>query len=146
MKRIGLGLGLISVIVIAIWTYNVNYRTRQAFDRISDLRGEMAAEAEAVQVLKVEWAWLNAPQRLKRLVKEHNGQLGLVRLEPRRFSFVATVPFPPPKPFVPDSGIMIADGGGTPDVAAFVPKFSAPQPIARPQASGLTQQVAWSGQ
>ncbi len=146
MKRIGLGIGLISVIAVAVWTYHVNYRTRQAFDRISDLRGEMAAEAEAVQVLKVEWAWLNAPQRLKELVKEYNGQLGLVRLEPRRFSFVATVPFPPPDPFVPDPGIMIAQDLTEPDVAAFVPSFSAPQPVARPSTRGLTQQVAWSGQ
>ncbi|MEM8842453.1 MAG: hypothetical protein AAGD47_11825 [Pseudomonadota bacterium] len=146
MKRFGLGLGLISVIAVAVWTYHVNYRTRQAFDRISDLRSEMAAEAEAVQVLKVEWAWLNAPQRLKRLVKENNDQLGLVRLEPRRFSFVATVPFPPPEPLVPDPGVMIAQQLEKPDMAELVPSFSAPQPVARPRAQGLTQQVAWSGQ
>ncbi|MEL6475935.1 MAG: cell division protein FtsL [Pseudomonadota bacterium] len=96
MKRLVLCLSILSVIAVAIWAYGVNYRTRQAFDRLDALRAELSAEREMAQVLRVEWAWLNAPDRLERLVAQHNDRLRLTRLAPDRFGFVATVPYPPP--------------------------------------------------
>lgn len=95
MKRVSLGLALIAIIAVATWAYNVNYKTRQTFDRLDDLRADLVAEREVLQVLRVEWAWLNAPDRLQKLVELHQDELKLTRLEPDRFSFVSTVPFPP---------------------------------------------------
>lgn len=140
MKRVGLGLGVGVMIAVAIWAYNVNYETRQAFDRLSDLRGEIAAEGEAVQVLRVEWAWLNAPHRLQRLVRQHDAELGLVRLDPERFGFAANVPFPPPEPFDLDEAILAAGEIIAPGI--IVPAPLAPRPVARPRRPSETQQIS----
>ncbi|MBY8974976.1 cell division protein FtsL [Rhodobacteraceae bacterium NNCM2] len=143
MKRIGLCIGLVAVILAATWTYNVNYRTRQAFDRIADLRAEIAAEGETVQVLRVEWAWLNAPRRLKELVRLYNDDLGLIRLEPDRYGFVSSVPFPPPERFDLEDAIKAAGEIVAPGVEAPKPAFDIPLPVARPRGPLDARQVAW---
>ncbi len=102
MTRHGPALLALSVLAIAGWTYNVNYDTRAALDRLSDLRGRIAEEREALQVLRVEWAWLNAPDRLSRLVAEHDDELALVALTPEALGIVAAVPYPPAPPSAPE--------------------------------------------
>ena len=82
------------IIAIAGWAYNVNYNTMTALDRVSDLRRQIADEREALQVLRVEWAYLNAPERLSRLVEQFQPQLGLVPLTPDALKHAALVPFP----------------------------------------------------
>ncbi|HET7410518.1 MAG TPA: hypothetical protein VFJ13_09985 [Paracoccaceae bacterium] len=104
MTRHGPALLALSVLAIAGWTYNVNYDTRAALDRISELRANIADERETLQVLRVEWAWLNAPDRLARLVVEHNDRLALTALTPDAFGYVAAVPYPPDLPAEPPSG------------------------------------------
>ncbi|MEM7506305.1 MAG: hypothetical protein AAF415_06130 [Pseudomonadota bacterium] len=149
MKKLGLGIGLIAVIAVAIWAYGVNYRTRQAFDRLDDLRGELAAEREAVQVLRVEWAWLNAPDRLHRLAAQHNDKLQLTRMEAERFSFADTVPFPPPVPLEERMLAELANisNATQAELEAFKPlgevvevppaPLPVPLPVARPRATNV---------
>lgn len=95
MTRIGLFLLVIAVVGSAAWAYHVNYKTRNALDRVDVLRGQIAAEREAVEVLRVEWAYLNAPERLARLVAKNNEDLQLQPMGPEGFDTVASVPFPP---------------------------------------------------
>ena len=94
MIRHGLALLALLIIAIAGWAYNVNYNTMTALDRVSDLRRQIAAEREALQVLRVEWAYLNSPDRLARLVEQFQPQLGLVPLTPDALKQAALVPFP----------------------------------------------------
>ena len=94
MIRHGIALLVLSIIAIAGWAYNVNYNTMTALDRVSELRRQIAAEREALQVLRVEWAWLNAPERLARLTRQFEPQLGLVPLKPDALKHAALVPFP----------------------------------------------------
>jgi hypothetical protein len=113
MTRHGPALLALSVLAIAGWTYNVNYDTRAALERISELRASIAGEREALQVLRVEWAYLNAPDRLARLVAEHNDRLALGPLTPDALGTVATVPYPPDMPGEPtapeSSDMLVAD-------------------------------------
>ncbi len=95
MTRHGIALLVLSIIAIAGWAYHVNYNTKEALARVSSLRSEIAAEREALRVLSVEWAYLNAPDRLSRLVAQHNHHLRLVPLKPGAFGIMAAVPFPP---------------------------------------------------
>ncbi|MEM6548794.1 MAG: cell division protein FtsL [Pseudomonadota bacterium] len=95
MKRSALALAVLSVVGIAAWAYDVNYRTKEVLGEIDRLRGQISGEREALQVLRVEWAYLNAPERLTRLVARHEAALGLVPMAPERFGHVAEVPYPP---------------------------------------------------
>jgi hypothetical protein len=95
MTRHAPALLALSIIAVAGWTYNVNYDTRAALDRLSDLRTEIAEQREALQVLRVEWAYLNGPDRLAGLVVAHNDALGLMPLLPEALAIAAAVPYPP---------------------------------------------------
>ncbi|MEM6680369.1 MAG: hypothetical protein AAF675_21090, partial [Pseudomonadota bacterium] len=95
MNRIFFALSLVGILVIAAVAYNVNYRTSDALRETARLRAEIARTREDVQVLEVEWAWLNAPDRLARLVAARQADLQLGPLVPERFGEAAQVPFPP---------------------------------------------------
>lgn len=75
------------VAVSAFWAYRVNYQAQEAQARVVALRGQIAREREALAVLRAEWAWLSAPDRLRRLVDQHADALGLSPV--RGASFVA---------------------------------------------------------
>ena len=93
MKRHGFALLGLTIIAIAAWTYNVNYDTRLTLDRVADLRDRIARERETLQVLRVEWAYLNAPDRLERLVAQHNDKLGLRPVTTAMLGDVGLPPF-----------------------------------------------------
>ena len=97
------------VAVCAIWAYRVNYATREALNRLAELRGEIALERETLSVLNAEWAYLNRPDRLAALVAGPGAELGLVPLTPEHFGEAATVAFPP-EPAPPTAG---ADAPGS---------------------------------
>ncbi len=98
MTRLGFALSMIAVVATAAWAYHVNYRTKTTLGWVDSLRSQIAAEREAVEVLRVEWAYLNAPERLSILVARHNDLLGLVPMGPQHFGDVAAIPFPPRTP------------------------------------------------
>ncbi|MEM0945410.1 MAG: hypothetical protein AAGI70_15845, partial [Pseudomonadota bacterium] len=89
----------VAIVAAAAGVYNVNYAAEAALDDLEELRKKRAAAHEAVQVLRVEWAYLNAPHRLQALVKEHRETLGLGRLTPQHYGEAGGVPFPPQTPF-----------------------------------------------
>ena len=95
MTRSGFALSILAVVATAAWAYHMNYRTKTALGQVDRLRSQIAAEREAVEVLRVEWAYLNAPDRLARLVALHNDRLGLGPIGPLHFDQVAAIPFPP---------------------------------------------------
>jgi hypothetical protein len=131
---------MIALVAAASWAYHVNYRTKQSLGRIDKLRAHIAAEREAVEVLRVEWAYLNSPSRLTRLVSLNADRLGLVPMSPRHFDDVAVIPFD-----VPEAHTLPALSGGV-DIAPAA-EFAAslvavfemdPVPLPRP--------AAWRGQ
>ena len=101
MNKLGFAASVLAIVAVATWAYNVNYRTKTTHERIDALRAEIAAEREHIQVLEVEWAWLNNPDRLARLVEAHSDRLGLAPMSPDHFGRVAAVPFPPKAPPAP---------------------------------------------
>lgn len=115
---------VVLVAVCATWAYRVNYQTQEALNRVSDLRGEIAREREAIGVLNAEWAYLNRPDRLRALVAANAGALGLTELTPEQFGEVAMVPFPP-DPSAPDP---LARPEARPTNPAFKPAMSRSAP------------------
>ncbi len=133
MTRFGFALSMIAVVATAAWAYHVNYRTKTTLGRVDGLRSQIAAEREAVEVLRVEWAYLNAPDRLARLVALNNDHLGLVPMGPQHFDEVAAIPFPPrtPEP-APDDIALVAEAETVVVISEPVPPVSGPVPMPRP--------------
>jgi hypothetical protein len=82
------------VAAMAFWAYRVNYDTQAALDRVDALRAEIARERDAIRVLEAEWAWLNAPERLQRLVDANAAALGLEPMSGERYADIAEIPLP----------------------------------------------------
>lgn len=82
------------IVGTASWAYNVNYKTITVLEQVDSLRADIALERETLQVLRVEWAYLNAPERLASLVERHQDRLALVPLVPEALGEVAVLPFP----------------------------------------------------
>jgi len=110
MTRFGFALAMAAIVAAAAWTYDVNYRTGRTLERIRGLRAEIAAEREAIQVLRIEWAHLNAPERLAKLVERYNDRLALVPAEPRHFGSTSAIPFRPDAE--PEPADTVSTGGG----------------------------------
>ncbi len=121
MNRLGFALSVIAVVATAAWAYHINYRTKTTLGRVDKLRSQIAAEREAVEVLRVDWAYLNAPDRLARLVARHNGLLGLEPMGPQHFGDVAAIPFPPRTPGPDDAAPRIG-----PEAVVVAPEPLAP--------------------
>jgi len=137
MNRSGFALSINAVVAAAAWTYHVNYRTKTAVGRVEKLRAEIAAEREVVSVLRVEWAYLNAPDRLARLVAMNNDRLELEPMAPQHFDEVAAVPFPSRNP-APSHEFLLdkLDPSAIEAVSVAVPHrdTEAPLPTPRPAA------------
>ncbi|WP_425092492.1 cell division protein FtsL [Tropicimonas sp. S265A] len=84
-----------SVIGLAYWAYQENFRTQQALDRVRDLQAQIADTREALSVQRAEWAYLNRPERLRELAEMNFDRLGLLPLTPSHFGDVEQVAYPP---------------------------------------------------
>lgn len=90
---------------VAFWAYRVNYATQDAMSRVAALHAEIAREREALAVLRAEWAYLNAPDRLRRLADAHFDELGLIPIAPGHFEDPAKIAFPPRRITVVADGV-----------------------------------------
>ncbi|MGF1503310.1 MAG: hypothetical protein ACFBSD_16010 [Paracoccaceae bacterium] len=121
MSRIGFAISMLVIVAVAAWAYHVNYQTAEALERVRELRREIAAERERLQVLQVEWAHLRAPERLKRLVAAHNGTLLLMPLAADHFGETAQIPYPPPPPPELEPDVAVEAGEGDADAGRAPP-------------------------
>lgn len=94
MNRLTFAASVLGILAVAAWAYGVNYRTANALKTVERLRGQIAETREDVQVLEVEWAYQNQPDRLRRLVQTHQDRLALAALAPEHYGDVAAVPYP----------------------------------------------------
>lgn len=103
MKR-GVGIMWIGLMVAgAVVTYAMKDSAGTAADRVHKLRADIAAEQEAITILKAEWSVLDQPARLQELVARYGSVLKLQPLEVRQLATIADVPDKPPVP--PEAGI-----------------------------------------
>ncbi|MEM7190679.1 MAG: cell division protein FtsL [Pseudomonadota bacterium] len=130
MNKHLIALLVLMIIAIAGWAYNVNYNTLTTLDRVAELRTKIAEQRESIQVLRVEWAYLNAPDRLARLVEEHNDQLGLAPLTPEALQHAAVVPYLKP-------GEALSESLTSSLVSEFGPRQRGGIPIPAPRPTGI---------
>lgn len=74
------------VVLFGAWTFKVNYETRDAKIRVAQLQREIADERESISVLRVEWAYLNRPERLRVLSETYFMELRLMPIHAEHFA------------------------------------------------------------
>lgn len=121
--------GLCLVVASAAWSYRITYHTQEVLDGVADLRRDIRREHEALSVLQADWAWLNRPARLEKLVRAHNDSLGLGAFQPEQFADLSEVPLPPV-----DDGLEPVALIGLDEVGPITPVVVfAPPPSPRPK-------------
>lgn len=88
--------GVAMIVAMAFWAYRMNYQTQERVAAVENLRAEIGREREAIAVLRAEWAFLNAPERLAKLAHIHRGSLNLSPMAPEFFADLTEIA--PPEP------------------------------------------------
>lgn len=85
------------VMGLAFWSYQENYKTRDAISEVRGLHSEIGAAHERLRMLQAEWAYLNRPDRLRDLADINFDRLGLLPLMPDSFGSVEQIIYPLPE-------------------------------------------------
>ena len=101
----------LAVMALAFWAYRENYRTQEAITRMQAVQTEMAGLREKIGLLRAEWAFLNRPERLAKLVTLNADKLRLQPLKPGQFVAPKQVPFPLPGRQPADDAALPGDDG-----------------------------------
>lgn len=96
MRGLLLFLGAVIVMALGFWSYQENYKTRDAVAEVRGLHGEIGAAHERLTMLRAEWAYLNRPDRLRDLADLNFDRLGLLPLMPDAYGDIAQVIYPLP--------------------------------------------------
>lgn len=96
MRGILFVLAGLMVMVVAFWSYQENYKTRDTLSEVRRLNAEIGANHERLGMLRAEWAYLNRPDRLSDLAELNFERLGLLPLMPNAFGRVDQVIYPIP--------------------------------------------------
>ena len=83
-----------AVIGGALWTYSIKHDAEDAADRVASLRRQIATEEERIVFLRADWAYLNAPARLERLVARYGATLKLRPVEAHQWIDPFDLPAP----------------------------------------------------
>ena len=137
---LGLLLGA-TVLALAFWAYQENYRTREVVAEVRGVQNEIGRLQEQLSVLRAEWAYLNRPDRLRELADLNFPRLGLLPMTSAQFGRVTAIPYPAPEiaavpsilvdgmPTLPNKGT--EDGLPPPGTKPIPPSFvsAAPAPL-----------------
>ena len=80
---------MVLFIVLAVGVYLVKYGVQDVQRELAARKTELAVEKESIHLLNAEWAYLNRPDRLRRLADRH---LDLVPLDSRQINQVSVLP------------------------------------------------------
>ncbi|MEL6641477.1 MAG: cell division protein FtsL [Pseudomonadota bacterium] len=97
MRGMLMFLGAIIVMGLGFWSYQENYKTRDAIAEVRQLHRDIGAAHERLSRLRAEWAYLNRPDRLRDLAELNYERLGLLPLTPEAYGDVNQVIYPLPE-------------------------------------------------
>lgn len=87
----------LAVIGLATWAYRENHLTQQAMNTRASLEREIARLEAEIAVQRVEWAYLNRPDRLRALVDVNFAALQLVPITAEHFGEIEDIAYPAPR-------------------------------------------------
>ena len=85
----------LSTFMLGLWSYKINYDSRAANERVKELEKSILSTSKEIKILNAEWAHLNSPERLRKLLEYYFLELRLTPINPDDFTNVcdATYPF-----------------------------------------------------
>ncbi len=86
-------LGFVLVFLLASWSYKINYETRKNIKIVKKLESEINDNTEHYEILKAEWAYLNRPERLEKLVERYFYYLRLMPISSRNYVDISSLEF-----------------------------------------------------
>ncbi len=92
----------LAVMALAFWSYQENYKTRDAISEVRSLHAQIGSNYERLGMLRAEWAYLNRPDRLSDLAELNFERLELLPLMPDAFGRVDQIIYP-----IPDELIIV---------------------------------------
>jgi len=95
----------LAVIGLASWAYRANHLTQEAMNTRAALEREIARLDAEISMQRVEWAYLNRPDRLRALVDVNFEELQLVPMTADHFGEIDEIAYP-----VPGAQFDIGDG------------------------------------
>lgn len=107
--------------ISAIMLYYTSQKVHDEREKLTALEAQIDKEQESMRVLSAEWSYLNQPDRLEKLARQH---LHLEPLKGRQFAKLKDIPLPPPPVIEED----IAETPVVDDVAAK--KTATEEPVA----------------
>lgn len=84
----------LAVIGLATWAYRENHLTQQAMNTRASLEREIDRLEGEIAVQRVEWAYLNRPDRLRALVDVNFAALKLVPITAEHFGEIDEIAYP----------------------------------------------------
>jgi len=104
-------LSALAVIGLAFWAYHENYKTQEAQARAERLQHQISLKRQRLRMLRAEWAYLNRPERLRRLAEMNFERLGLLPLRPYQFGRIDQVAYPQQAPLPVTDPVDVSDMG-----------------------------------
>ena len=76
---------VVSTFTLGLWAYKINYESRAANQRVKQLEAFILSANKEIKILNAEWAHLNRPDRLRKLVEYYFLELRLSPINPDDF-------------------------------------------------------------
>ncbi len=76
---------IVGTFALGLWAYKINYESRAADQRVKDLEKSILLARQQLKILNAEWAHLNSPDRLRKLVEYYFFELRLTPINPDDF-------------------------------------------------------------
>lgn len=112
MRWFGYITTILAVMGLAVWAYDQNHQTQGSMAERREIHRDIRALNEALEVQKAEWAFLNRPDRLRKLVELNFDSLGLDRMTGAHFGRIDEVPYPLPVALITPPADLGPNGAG----------------------------------
>ena len=76
---------IVTTFTLGSWAYKINYESRAANQRVKELEKSILSAKKEEKILNAEWAHLNSPDRLRKLVEYYFLELRLNPINPDDF-------------------------------------------------------------
>ncbi len=74
-------------VISAIWAYQMNYENRAKKKQLIEINRKINFTLNRIELLRAEWAYLNSPERLSKLVDENFLSLNLIPISKKNIFY-----------------------------------------------------------